>query len=96
MRNHRPCVFVDVDRTLIDDKGKALPLVDVVRAQCEAGRADVVVWSARGRAYAMQQVGRLGLNPTAVVGKPTCMYDDQGAGWLKYCKVVRPPIGGGA
>jgi hydroxymethylpyrimidine pyrophosphatase-like HAD family hydrolase len=90
--NTRRAVFVDVDGTLIDNRGKVnWGLIGKIKDR--QGEADFILWSAQGAAYARGVAESLKVFDLfdAVLGKPTDIVDDKGMQWLKYVK-PHPPM----
>jgi len=87
--NHRAAVFVDVDNTLLLHKTKRVNADLLARIKAKQGQADFVLWSARGRAYARSFAETAGIEDlfVAIVGKPTCIVDDEGKQWNRLIKV---------
>jgi len=87
--NHRAAVFIDVDGTLLLHKTKRVNADLLARIRAKQGHVDFVLWSARGRAYARSFAESAGIADlfVAIVGKPTCIVDDEGKGWNRLIKV---------
>ena len=87
--NHRPAVFIDVDNTLLLHKTKRVNADLLARIKAKQGRADFVLWSARGRAYARAFAESAGIESlfVAIIGKPTCIVDDEGKQWNRLIKI---------
>lgn len=83
-------IAVDVDGTLhirgvVNDR-----VVEFCRAQKERGFV-LVLWSARGKAYAQAVAEKFGVTELFddIVSKPGYVLDDQGWSWIKYTHVIR-------
>ena len=92
-----PCrkdLFVDCDRTLIDDGARPIAATaDCVRALAAVDWS-VVVWSRRGGDYARAVVERCGLVdlPRLVaIGKPSLAFDDKHWRWVEAVPCLQVP-----
>ena len=87
--NHRAAVFVDVDNTLLLHKTKRVNADLLAKIRAKQGQADFVLWSARGRVYARSFAQAAGIEDlfVAIIGKPTCILDDEGKQWNRLIKV---------
>ena len=87
--NHRPVVFVDVDNTLLLHKTKRVNATLLAKIRAKQGLVDFVLWSARGRAYARRFAKSASIEElfVAIIGKPTCIVDDEGKQWNRLIKV---------
>ena len=87
----RKVVAVDVDDTLVIAGTLNVGLVEWCKAMREDGYR-VYLWSARGERHALSIVQLYGLSDVfdKVMAKPSVVVDDQGWGWVKYTKVIRP------
>ncbi len=72
-------IFIDIDGTLTEaDRAHAKPIlyrVERVKALMRAGN-EIVLWSARGRAYAESFAKANGMEGIACVSKPSLLVDD--------------------
>ena len=87
--NHRAAVFIDVDNTLLLHKLKRVNADLLAKIRAKQGHVDFVLWSARGRAYAKSFAQAADIEDlfVAIIGKPTCIVDDEGKQWARLIKV---------
>jgi len=87
------CLAVDVDGTLVVN-GKLNTLVsDYARRKLAAG-FEVILWSARGKAYAETQADKFGVRDcfSVIISKPGFIVDDRGWSWIKYTIWIRGAV----
>lgn len=84
------CLAIDVDGTLVTDGRLNQSVAKLAKDKKDQGM-DVILWSARGRAYAEAVAKKHGLEDcfTFIVSKPGFIVDDLGWGWIKYTRVIR-------
>jgi len=82
-------VYVDVDGTLIDRGRLNARLVEQLVIQRSTGWF-IALWSSRGLAYAQAAAKDHNITDLfdVILPKPGIMIDDQGAGWLKYVRLI--------
>lgn len=84
------CLAIDIDGTLICDGMINDDVLEMARTKKEEG-FDVILWSARGRAYAEMVAKELEIENlfTFIISKPGFIVDDMGWGWTRFTRVVR-------
>ena len=84
------CLAIDIDGTLICDGHVNKDLIELAKQKREEG-FDVILWSARGRAYAERVARDLGIENvfSFIISKPGFIVDDLGWSWTRYTRVVR-------
>lgn len=83
---------VDVDGVLLRQSKINAKVVELVKTRHQQG-FEIVVWSARGTAYARQWAESAGITSlcVAIIGKPGYIIDDQGWGWVRYTIPLEVP-----
>ena len=83
-------IAIDVDKTLYLDGQLNKALVSLAKRLKGEGY-EIIIWSARGTAYATEAATAAGLADIAdtITGKPGYIVDDKGWSWIKYTKVLR-------
>lgn len=83
------CIAIDVDGTLLIDGKLNEPLAEWAALKKQEG-FDVVLWSAQGRAHAVNVAVEFGIDSqfTAIISKPGYIVDDLGWSWTQYTETV--------
>ncbi len=83
-------VYVDIDGTLLIRGNINRELIEWCVDAKEKG-FDIVLWSARGREYAVAVAERLDITSLfcAILGKPGYIVDDMGVDWIRYASICR-------
>lgn len=86
----RNAAAIDVDDTLLINGEANDDLVEWIKRKKEEG-TELVLWSARGRAYAREVAEKLEVSHLfdAIISKPGVIVDDKGWGWIKWTRVIR-------
>lgn len=89
--SHGKVIACDVDGTLICGGLVHAGTVSVLRKWHADGR-EIILWSARGTEYAKRAADKAGIADlcSAIIGKPSHIIDDKGAGWIRFCVRVIP------
>ena len=84
------CIAIDCDGTLVSNGVVRMGVINLAY-DYKARGFDVILWSARGRAYAERVANWTGTTDiwTAIIGKPGYIVDDQGWKWIRFTKVIR-------
>ena len=88
-------IFVDVDGTLFINGQLNQDLIKFLESKKAEG-FELVLWSARGRAYAESAADKSGYKHifTNAISKPGLIVDDKGWGWINFTGVMSPFVGG--
>ena len=83
------CIAIDVDGTLVISGRLNLNLATWAKERKEQG-FEVILWSARGRQYAIDQATKYGVTDcfTVIISKPGFIVDDLGWSWVKYTQIL--------
>jgi len=86
----RNAAAIDVDDTLLINGEANDDLVEWIKRKKEEG-TELVLWSARGRAYAQEVAEKLKVSHLfdAIISKPSVIVDDKGWGWIKWTRVIQ-------
>jgi len=85
-------IAIDVDGVLNAYSKVNAKVVEVIRDRHRQG-FEIVVWSARGTAYAKEWAERAGVAElcAAIIGKPGYILDDQGWAWTRFTIPLEVP-----